>query len=225
MCGRFFIAEDGENELLEEIIQEAARRQQAVTGVQTVARGEICPGTTAAALAMGKNGRVGAFPMQWGFRRPGGKGLIVNVRSETALDKPLFRESMQCRRCLIPASWYFEWEKRNGQQTLPDAVPSFQIQGDAPIIGRGKHPQKIKYAIRPRNSGLIYLAAIYRYEDAQRLPVFSILTRQPAPEIAFIHDRMPVIFSDAARGIWLDRAADPQEALKQCEKEMVFRAV
>lgn len=69
----------------------------------------------------------------------------------------------------------------------------------------------------------MYLAAIYRYEESQKLPVFSILTQEPAREIAFIHDRMPVIFSDAARGAWLDPAADPQEVLKLCKHDMIYR--
>ena len=56
------------------------------------------------------------------------------------------------------------------------------------------------------NLGLMYLAGIYRYEADRRLPVFSILTRAPAPEIAFIHDRMPVIFSEANCRAWLDGA-------------------
>ena len=217
MCGRFFIAEEGEDELLTLMIEEASRRQQAIVGEQTIARGEIFPSATVAAMAMGRSGSIGAYPMQWGFHRPDNKGLIINTRSETALEKPMFRASMQTRRCLIPASWYFEWETRDMQQSLDMA--SFQIQSGP----KGRYSQKIKYAIRPRTKGLIYLAAIYRYEESQRLPAFSILTREPANEIAFIHDRMPVIFSDATRGIWLDRTADPRDALKQCEKGMVFR--
>ncbi len=224
MCGRFFIAEEDEDELLNMMIEEASRRQQAIVGEQTVARGEIFPSATVAALAMSKTGNISAYPMQWGFHRPDGKGLIINTRSETALEKPMFRASMQSRRCLIPASWYFEWELRDGQQSLLDGMASFQIERDSLPKGKTKNAQKIKYAIRPKTTGPIYLAAIYRYEESQRLPVFSILTREPAPEIAFIHDRMPVIFSDASRNFWLDRSADPLEALKLHEKEMVFRA-
>ncbi len=78
--------------------------------------------------------------------------------------------------------------------------------------------------LRNLNGICIYLAGIYRYEENQKLPVLSILTRDPVPEIAFIHDRMPVIFSDKLHGQWLDRAADPMEVLKLCEKEMAYRA-
>ena len=129
------------------------------------------------------------------------------------------------RRCLIPCSWYFEWETRDTQQSLLDDMPSLQIQAAGQTDkGKAKNPTKIKYAIRPKTPGIIYLAGIYRYEENQKLPVLSILTRDPVPEIAFIHDRMPVIFSDKLHGQWLDRAADPMEVLKLCEKEMAYRA-
>ena len=136
----------------------------------------------------------------------------------------MFSGAMQSRRCLIPCSWYFEWETRDAQQSLLDDMPSLQIQAAGQTIrGKAKNPTKIKYAIRPKTPGIIYLAGIYRYEENQKLPVLSILTREPAPEISFIHDRMPVIFSDKLHGQWLDRAADPMEVLKLCEKEMAYR--
>ena len=104
-------------------------------------------------------------------------------------------------------------------------MPSLQIQAAGPIAkGKAKNPSKIKYAIRPKAPGIIYLAGIYWYEETQKLPVLSILTRDPAPEIAFIHDRMPVIFSDKLHGQWLDRSANPMDVLKLCEKEMAYRA-
>lgn len=224
MCGRFFIAEEGEDELLNMMIEEASKRQQAIIGESTIARGEVFPSATVAALAMGRNGNVGAYPLQWGFHRPNNQGLMINTRSETALEKPMFRQSMLERRCLIPCSWYFEWEIRDARQNLLDAAPSLQIQQESFPKTKNKNALKIKYAIRPQSPGLMYLAAIYRYEETQRLPVFSILTREPAQEIAFIHDRMPVIFSDATRYAWLDRTADPQTALKQAESKMAFKA-
>ena len=69
----------------------------------------------------------------------------------------------------------------------------------------------------------MYLAGIYRYEECARFPSLSILTREPAREIAFIHDRMPVIFSEANLTSWLDRSVDPRTALTRCETEMQYR--
>ena len=223
MCGRFFISEANDGQLAA-LIGDAAKRQTALTGEDTVARGEVSPGAVVPALAAGKSGNIGAYPLQWGFHRADGKGLIINTRSETAMERPLFKASMRERRCLIPCSWYFEWEVRDAQPSLLDAATSLQIRSDGPTGGKRRPQLRVKYAIRPRRPGLMYLAGIYRYEADRRLPVFSILTRAPAPEIAFIHDRMPVIFSEANYRTWLDGSADPVEALQQCETAMIFRA-
>ena len=197
MCGRFYIPENDENEAILEILAEASQRLQALTGGGPVARGEVSPSATVAALAPGKSGKAGAYPMRWGFTRYDKKGFIINTRSETALEKPMFRQSMLERRCLIPAECYFEWEKRESG--------------------------KIRYAIRPKQDGHIFLAGIYRFEEGETLPALSILTRAPAEEIAFIHDRMPVIFSEKHRDAWLERGADPAKLLQECETEMQFR--
>ncbi len=196
MCGRFYFPETRDDGLAERILQEAVRRRAALTGDGTIALGEVAPTETVAALAAGKNGEPGGYPMRWGFTRYDGKGFIINTRSETALTKPMFRQSMLERRCLIPAAHYFEWEKR----------------------GR----EKIRYAIRPKAEGLMFLAGIYRFEEGEKLPVMSILTREPSEEIRFIHDRMPVIFTEKTREAWLDRSADPEKALERCEIQMRF---
>ncbi len=215
MCGRFFVEGESENELLGRMIAEAERRQRAIAGDGAVARGEVFPGATLAAMAVGKSGAVGVFPMQWGFHLSPSGRLVINTRSETALEKPLFKASMLERRCLIPCSWYYEWE----------SAPSLQVQAeDPPGRRKPKGPAKIKYAIQPKAPGILYLAGIYRYEETLKLPVFSILTREPSPDIAFIHDRMPVIFSDQTQGAWLDRSTDPRAALALCETQMVYRA-
>lgn len=229
MCSRFFIDAEA-SETLKNILEEAGRRQAAVTGENTVARGEASPSQVLAGLALGKSGKPGAFPMQWGFHRRDGKGLVINARSETAAQSPMFRASMAERRCLIPASWYFEWETRDMQQsmfeTADELSPSLQVEAARLSPARkGRHTQKIKYAIRPQREGLIYLAAIYRYEEGGKLPVCTILTRDAAPNIAFIHERMPVIFTGDEAMRWLDRDADPQALLAACEKDMIFHPV
>ena len=222
MCGRFFVAREDENELLARMVSEAARRQQTLTGESAVAIGEVFPSDTVAALAAGKSGAIGAFPMAWGFHRADGKGLIINTRSETALTRPLFRASMLERRCVIPCNWYFEWETREGQQSLLPEGPSL---GVLPEGGKKlKHPQKIKYALRPKAPGLCYLAGIYRYEEGRVLPSLSILTRDAAESIAFIHSRMPVLFSEKTYPAWLDRTQSPEALLAQCEQEMDYRS-
>ena len=48
--------------------------------------------------------------MTWGFPRYDGKGLVINARSESVLDRPMFRDSARRRRCIIPAHAFYEWD-------------------------------------------------------------------------------------------------------------------
>ena len=63
-----------------------------------------------------------ASNMRWGFTNPYKKGLIINARSETAREKNLFADSIMNRRCLIPASGFYEWDqyKARFRFTLPE---------------------------------------------------------------------------------------------------------
>ena len=63
------------------------------------------------------------------------------------------------------------------------------------------------------------MAGIYRLE-ADR-PVFAILTRAPSEDVAFIHDRMPVILPRASVSAWLDPASDPQAILQSAVLHVV----
>lgn len=192
MCGRYFINAEDTDEELEEIIAILQRRQ----GSAPIKTGEIFPSDTVPVIANNRRLVPAPFAMRWGYALPGGR-RVINTRSETAHERPMFQDGMLRRRCLIPASHYFEWECR----------------------GR----ERIKYAIRPDGAKTLYMAGIYRIEDGT--PVFSILTRAPAASIAFIHDRMPVILPAALREAWLSPDASPDQLLSQAEQQMIFGAV
>ena len=183
MCGRFYVPEDDLEETIVRVIERADERAQRL-GAGKVARGEVFPTQTVAALAPSRQGRPEAFPMRWGYQLGGGKQLI-NTRSETAAEKPLFRDSFARRRCLIPAAWYYEWQHTG--------------------------PERARYALRPGWGGPVWLMGIYRFEPGLKLPALSILTRAAALEISFIHDRMPVICPPDRIGEWLDPARDAGE--------------
>ena len=187
MCGRYYIALHEAEEDWEEIMAILQRRGEPVKA------GEIFPSDVAPVIANSRSMRPTPFAMRWGYLLPNGK-RVINARSETAADRALFRGGMLQRRCLIPASNYFEW-KRNA---------------------RGK----VKYAIRPRQNGLMYMAGIYRVVDGRG--EFSILTQAPAAEIRFIHDRMPVIFSKEKAGAWLDLHTPAESLLLEAVQEVVF---
>ena len=71
---------------------------------------EIRPTDVAAVLAPNKEGKMLVFPMLWGFWVDGYNTLIMNCHFETTDSKPLWKDSWFRRRCVILASWYYEWE-------------------------------------------------------------------------------------------------------------------
>ena len=99
MCGRYWIERDG-NEELERII--AAIQRQAPVKTE----GEIFPGDAVPVLCRSRAGNVRPFAMEWGYHMGDGS-RIINARSETAAEKPMFRESLALRRCILPMSVYF----------------------------------------------------------------------------------------------------------------------
>ena len=192
MCGRYFIDGDDLPEELERILEELNRKN---TPKNLKTSGEIFPSDVVPVLANSRRQDVQPFAMRWGYSFPGGRP-VINARAETAAEKPLFRDGMRQRRCLIPASSYFEWERREGQKT--------------------------KYAIRPAGAEMLYLAGIYHLEnhDGAVVPSFAILTRSAAPEIAFIHDRMPVILPPDCARDWLKVENRADEVLRCALQEM-----
>lgn len=192
MCGRYFIDGDDLPEELERILEELNRKN---TPKNLKTSGEIFPSDVVPVLANSRRQDVQPFAMRWGYSFPGGRP-VINARAETAAEKPLFRDGMRQRRCLIPASSYFEWERREGPKT--------------------------KYAIRPAGAEMLYLAGIYHLEnhDGAVVPSFAILTRSAAPEIAFIHDRMPVILPPDCARDWLKVENRADEVLRRALQEM-----
>lgn len=194
MCGRYYIeSEDSTSELLA-IIYVANRRSK----VGPVKTGEIFPTDVVPVIANNRSQRQSAFAMRWGYSMGDDRRPIINARSETAASKPMFKDGMAQRRCLVPASHYFEWGEQNGK--------------------------KVKYAIRQTGSDMIYMAGLYRIEHGTD-PVFTILTRSPAENIALIHDRMPVILPAEALNDWLNIRLDANEVIRAAVQDVEFYAV
>ena len=194
MCCRFYVLPQDRE--LAPVLRAAAKsglltrfaRADAGTPVLT---GEIAPSAVAAVVACDRQRQAAVFPMRWGFSLPGKTSLLVNARVETAAEKPSFRQAWQSHRCVIPASWYFEWQQRPAED--------------------GAKAAKQKYAIRPRDGTTVYLAGLYRIENG--LPVFVVLTRPPSPDVAQIHDRMPLILPKQAVRTWIQPDARAEDLL------------
>ena len=192
MCGRYWLEPADDAELLRII----DRMQRIDPDLEVKTGGEVFPGDGVPALCLSRAGNVRAFAFEWGYKMPDGRRMI-NARSETAAEKPLFRDSMRNRRCLLPMSAYFEWE-RHGRE-------------------------RVKYRISPEAEGSYFLAGLYRFEEGG--PACTVLTAEAAPEIAFIHDRMPVILPAEKRDSWLrgeeiDLSESPPLRFERCVPEI-----
>ena len=174
--------------------------------------GEVRPTDIVPVLAPDQSGDPAVYPMQWGFRlparKPGEKDmLLVNARVETAAEKAAFRDAWASHRCIVPASWYFEWEHFIDQS------------------GRKKTGQK--YAICAASfpetaSSVTWLCGLYRIEN--QVPVFVILTREPGRDLSRIHDRMPLILPQEAALDWIRPQTRPEDLLQYSLTEMKIRA-
>ena len=207
MCCRFYISRTPE-------IQPYAEKAQksTLTSPMSIAlsrplktEGEIRPTDMVPVIATSKTGKETVFPMVWGFTIPRTKNPVVNARVETAKDRDLFRESWKLRRCVIPCSWYIEWEHLQNEFT-------------------GKTAAGDKYMIQPQNTAITFLAGLYRMETSKGItyPVFTVLTREPSQEISFIHDRMPVVLPQTLIGDWINPSNKADEIVSEALNDMVF---
>ena len=204
MCTRYFLELSPE---LRPIIE--AARHSSLTGKMVdqlgkalKTEGEVRPTDMVPVIAPDKKGIKQIYPMVWGFSFPGMDRPIVNARVETAPEKPSFKEGWKKRRCIIPASYYFEWD---------------HIQ-----VGN-RMKVKDKYAIQPRNQQVTWLAGLYRIQqtDARfQYPVFTVLTRKPSMELAKIHDRMPVILPEDVIADWINPATFVSDVKRIAENSL-----
>ena len=112
MCGRF-------------VLTTTTDQIQQSFGVEevpfTTPRYNIAPTQDVLVIRQNGGGHRYAATMRWGLvphwaKDPAIGNKLINARSETAYEKPSFRNSLRFHRCLIPASGFIEWEKQNGNK-------------------------------------------------------------------------------------------------------------
>ena len=174
MCGRFSLTVN-EAELNE--------RFQLTGGTEPyVARYNCAP--TQALAVITKSGNNKLNYMRWGLipswaKDPKIGAKMINARAETIMEKASFRSAFSHRRCLVPATSFFEWKK-------------------------GKI--KIPYAIQLVGGGVFSMAGIWeewKSAEGVKLRSFSIITTEANGLMRPLHDRMPVILSRANENHWL----------------------
>ena len=196
MCSRYFVDLSPE---LRPYIEAARRSALAEKMVRHLGRpaareGEVRPTDISAVICTSAKGTQAVFPMVWAFTQSDiehtkRSAPLINCRIETASSKPTWKESFSRRRCIIPASYFFEWQRT---KTADGAVKAGQ-----------------KYIVQPAGAAVTYMAGVYRMEDG--FPHFAILTTEPDEDYKFIHDRLPVILPREAIDAWIDPKTSPEQ--------------
>lgn len=125
MCGRYHFRLDCVDEM-EGLVEQAGWKLELGLLDKDIHPGDMAPVIIARENMGGgdhesKNHGESVLQVQmqrWGFPAPGGKGLIFNARSESAAEKPMFREGVGRRRAAIAASWFYEWNKSKEKYTF-----------------------------------------------------------------------------------------------------------
>ena len=208
MCSRYYMEENSKD--LKPYVDRVkalplSHRMVAAFAKPLRTKGEIKPTDIAPVIAPSWDRKLTVYPMLWGFTNPkeGGSPLF-NCRVESAAAKPFWKEAWRKRRCVIPASYYFEWEHLKSSD--------------------GKTQPGQKFLFQPKGCTITYLAGLYRLEEKNgvKFPVFTVLTREAGESIRFIHERMPVVLPRNAAKSWLDLETDPKEIVKQAFTDMYF---
>ncbi len=188
MCGRFTLT----------ATPDAVRRAFGLDETPDLEpRFNVAPGQDVATVAEDREGRRVLVPRRWGLvpfwaEDPKIGGRLVNARSETAAEKPAYRDALRRRRCLVPADGFFEWSH----------------------AGRG--PRQPWYASRG-DGACFAIAGLYerwREPEGGRLETCVVLTTDANARLATLHDRMPVVLSPEHWPLWLDRSVREPERLE-----------
>ncbi|MGB3097155.1 MAG: SOS response-associated peptidase [Candidatus Deferrimicrobiaceae bacterium] len=159
-------------------------------------RYNVAPSQEVAAVRIPAEGRAREFALlRWGLvpswaKDPSLGDRMINARSETAAEKPAFRSAIRRRRCLVPASGFYEWKRMNGRKQ-----PYFIGMRDRKIFGFGGIWESWEVA-----GGEVVLSC-------------ALLTTGPNDLLRPIHDRMPVIIAPRDFELWLSPEVKDSQAL------------
>jgi len=134
--------------------------------------------------------------MRWGLVPHWARGeefglKLINVRSESALDKPMFKKLLNWQRCLVPATGFYEWQRQ----------------------GERKRP----FNIRLKDQKYFSMAGIYDTwkGEGKELVTFSILTTQANDVVSPVHGRMPVVIPADREEEWSSKEVLSQDTLRE----------
>ncbi|MBA2127288.1 DUF159 family protein [Hyphomicrobium methylovorum] len=149
-------------------------------------RYNIAPSQPVLIVANDPRGKREARLVRWGLipawvKDPRSFAMLMNARGETAADKPSFRGALRHRRCLIPASAFYEWTGARGS----------------------RQPHLIELKGRDLFA-LAGISEVWLGADGSEIETMAILTTAANGDMAALHERMPVILEPADYARWLD---------------------
>lgn len=178
MCGRY--TSDGTN------VPTLAERFDAQQTLEDYAPNHNIKPTQDAPTVVEREGRRELSLMQWGLIPFWAKDLKIgykmfNARAETVAEKPAFKSSFRRKRCLVPATGFYEWKQEGSGK-----VPYLFTVGDHELFGFAG----LYDAWRTPNGDLLY--------------TYTIITTAANELVASVHDRMPVILPRDQEQQWID---------------------
>lgn len=198
MCGRFAIT-------LPHDAMARAFAAQPANDLPSVPDYNVCPTNSVTCVTAGSGTRLLA-QMRWGFiphwyKHESDGPLLINARAETIATKPAFADAVRARRCLIPASGFYEWTK-------------------------GPQGERLPWFIHPVQSDMLAFAGIWQdwEREGRRHVTCAIVTCAANAQMGKIHHRMPVILPPGAWALWLGEAGHGAARLMQAAPEDALEA-
>lgn len=206
MCGRFvgaFSAELLTEEMMEALASASMAFATEVDNTLFTANYNTAP-THIVPILRHEDSVVVVDPMQWGLvpswsKDPSVGSKMINARSETITEKPSFRQSVPGRRCIIPMSGFYEWDRTDPKRKIP-------------------------YFVTREDGHVMLVAGIWTPSPAlEGRHTFSLITRESVDDLSHIHSRSPVELHAEDALEWMCNPVPPLE-LFQPEIQPRFNA-
>ncbi|EPX87288.1 hypothetical protein ruthe_00686 [Rubellimicrobium thermophilum DSM 16684] len=166
----------------------------------------VCP-TRPIAVVLSQGGRRFLQAMRWGFlpawyRSPTDGPLLINARAESIADRPAFREAARHRRCLVPATGFYEWQRLESGRSQP------------------------WFVTRADGAPMVFAAVWQNWGEAEaQQGTVAIVTCPANAQMARIHPRLPVILEPGDWPLWLGEAGHGAARLMRAPPEGALRMV
>jgi putative SOS response-associated peptidase YedK len=182
MCNRYALSKKQERFILQEY---------ETLDLYFTERFNIAP-TQSAPVVLVENGKQVSRDMKWGFIPKWSKAPVTNAQFETLAEKRMFKEAFETRRCLIPASGFYEWQNFGGRK------------------------QPILFLLNEERT--FFFAGLYSGKIGDEC--FVIITTMANRFVSPVHNRMPLILSPGDHARWLDNSSQNYKTVKVTAEEM-----